>query len=106
MNCLFHIILIVDSRLLAQKQTAKINKEKIPPEAELYESILRSSISNEEYLQVFNVNTSISTETTDNSTTDSNNIIKSKVNKYLYLVRFEAKNTEGSIWLNFRYLSS
>lgn len=75
-----HTLLIVDSKLLTQKQTAKMNKEKVPPEAELYESILHSSINNEEYLQLFNVNNSqISAEISD----DNSSVILSKVNTLL-----------------------
>lgn len=47
--------------MLVQKQVLKTNKEKCPPDAELYESILPTVVKDEEYLQLFTLKEQVST---------------------------------------------
>lgn len=48
--------------MLVQKQVLKSSKEKIPPDAELYEAILPTVVTDEGYLQLFTLNEHISSE--------------------------------------------
>lgn len=50
---------------MIQKQTLKSIKEKIPPDAEIYEAILPTVVEDEQYLQVFMVTKHVSPETVD-----------------------------------------
>lgn len=54
--------LFLDSKLLIQKQTLKGCKEKIPPDAELYEMMLPTVVKDEEFLQGFTINKHVSPE--------------------------------------------
>lgn len=61
-------LFISDAKLLTQKQTLKVNKEKIPPDVEVYESILQTAFISEEYLETFNANSLWLSPEVDNAT--------------------------------------
>lgn len=72
----------------------KSSKEKVPPDAELYEAILPTVVKNEELLQPFKVNEQISHEAHDDEKnfvtkgfSDDDNKKVSYINYFSYLWR-------------------
>lgn len=55
------------------KQTLKSGKEKVPPDAELYVTLLPTVVVNAEHLQMFNLKTHVSSETVED---DKNFVMK------------------------------